>query len=431
MIPCFSVVAINKKYANPKVSCSVTRRYGNVFALSNANSGGVVDKDFEFKPSFDDYLKAMELAKSGKEKKHGKKLDRGAAKDDLDKKDEDSLGRKEIRESLDKIDVGRNEDTLLARKKIRGNLDKIDVRRDEDSLEKKKIRGELDEEVILNSVKHGGLQDGRSDYKKREVRRSSSELRDKESSMRSVEPRKRLGEREIRRSSHELHDKESSMRSVQPRNRLGERESRRSSHELHDKESSMRSVQPRDRLGEREIRRSSPELHDKESSMRSVQPRNRLGERTGERFSKYTHQVAERSNVYNTPRLGRARVSPVFINDVRDIKVTSVIRGKLGHPVFKETSSSVDEKRIRNYSKVEEDDEEEILPKYRKGRSYRNFVVEDEDNDMLADRAAFRISENLDEVVNKPKVPLREMEDRVQLLAKRYSFSPLTSFFGT
>ncbi|XP_050220610.1 pentatricopeptide repeat-containing protein At1g30610, chloroplastic [Mercurialis annua] len=78
--------------------------------------GGVLGKEFEFKPSFDDYLKAMESVKSVREKKQTRKLSERNSKDELEEGNSTSM----VRIARDRGELGDNVDGGIGRKDVVG-----------------------------------------------------------------------------------------------------------------------------------------------------------------------------------------------------------------------------------------------------------------------------------------------------------------------
>ncbi|EEF28597.1 pentatricopeptide repeat-containing protein, putative [Ricinus communis] len=94
-------------------------------ALSSGDSdnrlvgGGILEKELEFKPSFDEYLKAMESVKTGITKKHTRKLSGNKVKDDSKEGSRTSVGKTEWRGKLkfkENDELGENEDGEIDRK---------------------------------------------------------------------------------------------------------------------------------------------------------------------------------------------------------------------------------------------------------------------------------------------------------------------------
>ncbi|XP_031247563.1 pentatricopeptide repeat-containing protein At1g30610, chloroplastic [Pistacia vera] len=351
--------------------------------------GGMVEREFEFKPSFSEYLKAMESVKSDRRVQQASKLSRERMRDAL-------KGKYMLRTTS----LGKDDEKVKLM--------------DEEVVSKDVGREELGRNG--HGVARGeGLVRGKFDRKGSVIRKSKDKFSGHESWADAKMKRTSRGETEGR-SSKDV-----------GREELGGNGDgvARGEGLVRDKFDRKGSV----------IRKSKDKSIGNESWADAKVKRTSRGETEGRRWSRnQTNSVEPElkdSYLYKVKKFQKARDGPVaLLNDNgsgNTVNITAdLVHGKSSSEMFGRKGESFERDKVgsrsnfvRNRIQLQKTTDGENRQSENLTISRKSFPEKDDDRSWEMERAAFKFVEEGNDFMDKPRVPRVDMEERIQKLGRQ------------
>lgn len=436
-----SILGIGLRTKNVKNSRSFVLRKlrcATISAMSNEESderlvgGGVLEKAFEFKPSFSEYLKDMEAWKCGQVRKQNHKSNRDNFKDGSS--ENDGL----------RTPLSRRDDSIVKVRKFEGYSNK-EVRTR--VVKHQEFCGNGNgvtqcEEVVRGKFDRKGSVIGKSTQDHRLNRYVSKDgSRGKDVWTPSLE----RDDANVKLKKFECYSNKKFL------SRVSEHQ------ELCGNGNGV--TQPAQAVGGRfdrtgsVIRKSNGKLNSKECHVDMKVKRNSRRDTMDERQLHYQsidvepqlknpcpEKVKKFQNVQNSPvvlvndkKNGSAFYSRGELSHDRDSPKMIQTKGKIleKREVGDRNNESLGGERVMDLIKISKETHEEIEHNSRKLTNSSKSLLEEGDGDSWGEeRAAFKTFEEGNDIMDKRRVSRMEMEERIQKLARQYVFNALYLPFG-